>query len=378
LVEKKKKSVLSKIIGFFQNSDYHAYLVGGCVRDLIMGRDFFDVDIAIEGNIVKSLEEMNRQIKGRTILHRDFGTGSIITENYRIDFCHTRREKYPAPAKLPKVYFATIYDDIKRRDFTINAIAISISRGDFGEILDPFNGLRDIKNRIIRILYKKSFIDDPTRIFRALRYKNRFDFQLEKETEQLLSEAVNKGMINFLTGQRILNEIKLIFAEKTYQKTLSDLSRFNIFKIDKKDLARLHSLRDQRIYFFLSKLPYEELPLKKNEMKIVNDFRRYKIIAKKLAHVTKNSAIYNTLSPISDRVVNEIPFLYPALKKKIKVYKQLRNIKPFIKGDDLKSLGFIPGKKFKYLLKKLRNHQLDKKMRARKEAVEYLKKLKER
>ena len=183
-------------------------------------------------------------------------------------------------------------------------------------------------------------------------------------------------MIKQLTGQRILNEIRLIFTEKKYQETIKDLSDLIIFKIKKKDLELLPLLGPNRIYLYLSKLDTNEFPLKTEERKIMQDLNKAGSIISKLEKTSKNSIIYDILYPISNQVINIIPLIRPELKKKINRYSRLKKIKPFIKGNDLKNLKVKQGRKFKILLKKMLDLQLDKKINSRKDALQYLKNLK--
>lgn len=191
-----------------------------------------------------------------------------------------------------------------------------------------------------------------------------------------MKEAIDKKMIKQLTGQRILNEIRLIFTEKKYQETIKDLSDLIIFKIKKKDLELLPLLGPNRIYLYLSKLDTNEFPLKTEERKIMQDLNKAGSIISRLEKTSKNSIIYDILYPISDQVINIIPLIRPELKKKINIYSRLKKIKPFIKGNDLKNLKVKQGRKFKILLKKMLDLQLDKKINSRKDALQYLKNLK--
>ena len=369
----KKRSVLNRTIDFFINSNYRAYLVGGYVRDSTLGRKSIDTDIVVEGDAVKVAKQLNAKLKGSLSKHSEFGTASIVHKTGRIDLASARVEHYPSPAELPHVYPSTIIEDLNRRDFSINAIAMSISRENFGEIFDPFNGLQDIKSGIIRALHKNSFIDDPTRIFRALRYKNRFGFRIEKKTLALMTEAIEKNLIKRLTGQRILNEIRLIFAEDTYQQTLQDISTLNIFKVKKNDIEQLPFLGSERIYYYISKLNTNKFPLTNEEKKITTDLRNIERTVTRLKKASQNSTLYYILSPISAEIVNVILLIHPEMRNKIKMYSQLKKIKPFIRGNDLKTLGFKSSKRFKTLLKKMFDLQLNKKIHSKKEAIALLK-----
>ncbi len=373
--KRQKKSVLNKTIDFFIKSNYHAYLVGGYVRDTTLGIPPLDIDIVVEGDAIKAATQLNAKLKGKLHKYKEFGTASIVTEDKRLDLASARVEKYLSPAKLPHVYPSTITEDLNRRDFTINAIAMSISKEDFGEIFDPFRGLEDIKKGIIKVLHKNSFIDDPTRIFRALRYKNRFNFKLEKRTKMLLKEAVAKKIIKKLTGQRILNEIRLIFDEEKYQETVRDISDYHIFRIKNKELDMLPQLGAIRIYLYLSKINTTKFPLRNDERRMIKELDHIGITISKLEKISKRSNIYTLLSHISEDVVDVLPHVRPRLQKKIEIFLKSKKIKPYVTGNDLKRLRIKPGRKFSHILKKMHHLQLDGKVKSRKKALQYLKNL---
>jgi tRNA nucleotidyltransferase/poly(A) polymerase len=374
-VKHQKKSVLSKTINFFVRSKFHAYLVGGYVRDTTLGLEPLDIDIVVEGNAIKAAQQLNAKLKGELVTYNEFGTASINTKQTRVDLASARVEQYMSPAKLPHVYPSTINEDLNRRDFRINAIAMSISNENFGEIFDPFQGLDDIKKGMIRVLHKNSFIDDPTRIFRALRYKNRFGFKLGKKTKSLMIEAINKKMIQRLSGQRILDEIKLIFSEDKYCQIVKDLSDLTDMKIRKKDLDLLSAFGHNQVYYYLAKIKSNKLPLSRHEKDLVKHFKNLSNTITRLDKATKKSTIYNMLSPIPEPVVDEITAVHPRLKEKITLFRKLKRVKPFISGADLKKRHIKPERKFKSILKKIHDHQLDKKISSRQEALKFLKKI---
>jgi len=316
--KKKKKSVLRKTIDFFVKSEHHAYLVGGYVRDSTLGRESVDIDIVVEGDGVKVARKLNAKLNGKLTCHAEFGTATIILNSHRVDLASARTEKYPSPAHLPHVYPSTIVEDLNRRDFTINAIAMSISKENFGEIFDPFEGLNDIKKKLIRILHRDSFIDDPTRIFRALRYKNRFGFKVEEDTERMMREAIKNGMVSRLSGQRIFNELQLIFEEDTFQHTVEDLAHYGVFQVKRSELKMLPSSNSHAFYFLVSRLPKNTIPLTKDAQTIVGDFRNVADIISKLQKANKKSKIYNLLSPIATAVTEAIPSIKPDLKDKVR------------------------------------------------------------
>jgi tRNA nucleotidyltransferase (CCA-adding enzyme) len=370
--KKKKKSVLKKVIDFFVKSEYHAYLVGGYVRDSTLGRESVDFDIVVEGDGVKIARQLNSKLKGKLTSHAEFGTASICINTHRVDLASARAEKYTSPARLPHVYPSTIVEDLNRRDFTINAIAMSISKENFGEIFDPFEGLSDIKKKLIRILHKQSFMDDPTRIFRALRYKNRFGFKMEDDTERLMQEAIRKGMVDRLSGQRVLNELQLIFAEDTYPDTIEDLAYYGVFNLKRNDLRLMPSSSDHAFHFMLSKLAKNSLPLKKDTQKIVDDFRNLPKVIAKLNKASAHSTIFGILSPLSSEAIEAISLIKPELSEKTKTYQSLRKVRPFVTGKDLRKYGFKPNRQYDRILTKIFTMQLDKKITNRKQALTYL------
>jgi hypothetical protein len=368
----KKKSVLNKTIGFFLKSPFRAYLVGGFVRDTSLGVKIVDIDIVVEGSAIKAAQALNEKLHGELITHKKFGTASITTNSMRVDLASARVEKYPKPATLPHVYPSTIIEDLNRRDFTINAMAMSISKENFGEIFDPFNGLDDIKKNIIRVLHANSFVDDPTRIFRAVRYKNRFNFKIEKRTKALIKEAVQKKMVKRLTGQRLLNELRLIFGEESYRESVKDMIDLDIFTLKRKDLEMLPNMGQYKMYFFISCLGRINLPLSTDERRIMRDINKVIEAMPRIRKASKNSTLYNLLSPIPRDILKIISQIKPDLEKKIKQYSRIARIKPFITGSDLKRLRVRPQKKYASILKKMYNMQLDKRITTRRQALTYI------
>jgi tRNA nucleotidyltransferase (CCA-adding enzyme) len=193
---------------------YNVYLVGGVVRDLLLGFPNLDLDIVVEGEGIEFARLLARELKGRVRSHRKFGTAVVILPTgRRIDVATARTEFYEYPAALPTVEISSIRQDLYRRDFTINAMAMALAGEHFGEILDYFGGLRDLERRHVRILHNLSFVEDPTRIFRAVRFEQRYGFQLERQTEILARRAVEMEIVGKLTNARVRDELIDIFSE---------------------------------------------------------------------------------------------------------------------------------------------------------------------
>jgi tRNA nucleotidyltransferase (CCA-adding enzyme) len=190
------------------------YLVGGTVRDILLGEPNFDVDIAVEGDAIALARAVADALGGRVRAHPKFGTALVVYgDDQRIDVVTARTEFYDAPAALPSVEHATIREDLFRRDFTINAMAVSLKGDDFGRLVDPFHGRRDLEAKTIRVLHNLSFIDDPTRIFRAIRYESRYGFWMDEHTQRLARGTIEMGLVGDLSSARLRDELIALLEE---------------------------------------------------------------------------------------------------------------------------------------------------------------------
>ncbi|HBG49099.1 MAG TPA: hypothetical protein DDW90_06280, partial [Cyanobacteria bacterium UBA9971] len=196
------------------------FLIGGAVRDIIIDKNHFDTDITVQGNAIefaRFLEQNYPDICKIKEIHESFGTAKVIffieKEEVVLDIASTRKESYPYPGSLPVVeeIGSELYEDVKRRDFSINSMAISLNKENFGDLTDYLGGYDDIKRKKIMILHEKSFIDDPTRIIRALKFRVRFGYDLDETTKQLQKECLDSGMFDNFCGERIKSELKQTF-----------------------------------------------------------------------------------------------------------------------------------------------------------------------
>ena len=204
------------------------YLVGGVVRDTLLGRANSDLDLVVEGSAIGLAEVLAGDLGGRLVVHRRFGTAKIRTGNLVIDLAMARAESYARPGALPTVRPGSIQDDLARRDFTVNAMALRLDPGSFGKLVDPFNGQQDLESNLIRILHNQSFIDDATRMLRAVRYVQRFGFRLEASTENLLRQ--NVSMLGTISGDRIRHELELILKEGCPEKVLKRAEELGLLR----------------------------------------------------------------------------------------------------------------------------------------------------
>ena len=216
----KHRSLLYSLHALAAPQKLPAYLVGGPVRDWLLGLPVRDLDFVVEGDATSLARELASSIGGRAIVHNRFGTATVITEDARVDLVTARREKYPVPGALPVVEPSTIRDDLARRDFTINAMALPLG-GPAASLVDPFGGRRDLQQGLVRTIHSRSFVDDPTRLFRAVRYEQRLGFSLEPETEAQLVAAIKERRCGSVSGDRLRHELEKMFREEHPDNSLS-------------------------------------------------------------------------------------------------------------------------------------------------------------
>lgn len=201
-----------------------AYLVGGAPRDLIRGARVVDLDVAIEGDGVLAAQEIARRLSGSTVRHEHFGTATVEADRLVVDVASTRTESYDRPGALPRVRWASLQADLARRDFSVNAMAVSLRGDELGRLHDPLGGVVDLRLGQIRVLHERSFVDDPTRLVRAVRYGARLDFALEFETERLALDAVADDALLTVSGARLREELLLLLAETDAPRAVARLA----------------------------------------------------------------------------------------------------------------------------------------------------------
>ncbi|HAM51674.1 MAG TPA: hypothetical protein DCP92_13695 [Nitrospiraceae bacterium] len=375
---------------------FSAYLVGGSVRDLLRGQENLDIDIVIEGNGILFARELGKKIGAKVRTHERFGTAQVFTDVLRMDVATARTEYYESPAALPKVETSSIKKDLYRRDFTINTLAVKLNPKDFGLLIDFFGGQRDLRERTIRVLHNLSFIEDPTRAFRAIRFAERFGFKLSKHTENLIKSALRMNLFDRLSGSRLYEELLMTFNETEPVKAIKRLSEYALLKVlhpnllfDAKLESRLQSLNDTLSWFnllFLEEKPdtgtlylmtllsdlgdsdretaFERLSTpSKMKTKITSGIQT----VKNLLHVLPlqdPAKIYKALYNHDIETVLFAMAMIPDIsaKREISQYLlQLRRIQPSLKGADLKDMGLIPGPFYSEIL----NALLEEKLRGR-------------
>ncbi|MBQ2592498.1 MAG: CCA tRNA nucleotidyltransferase, partial [Candidatus Riflebacteria bacterium] len=205
---------LTKIGHIAESHGLKAYAVGGFVRDLLLEKANFDIDIMVEGDAIPFAENVGQELNADCKLIERFHTAHIFLDKLTIDFSSARKEVYRRPGELPEISFSNLRDDLYRRDFTINALALSITPNQPFELIDLFGGEADLRKGIIKVLHTNSFLDDPTRLYRALRFADRFKFVLDSNTEYLFDKAIKISAPSTLSIKRIAAEIDKCFKEK--------------------------------------------------------------------------------------------------------------------------------------------------------------------
>ena len=233
------------------------YLVGGPVRDIILGKTSIDLDLVSETPAQQVASILADELKGKVTFFPEFLTARIEWEEGTIDVATARREYYPVPAALPEVIPATMREDLKRRDFTINAMALSLHPDNFGELFDPFGGYEDLKEGVIRFLHPKSFVDDPTRILRGLRFSARFGFRFEETTERHIKK--DRDGLLLISGERRRKEVRLLLREGLPAIRL--LEKYELLPLlgfsslhcinPPEDAQKLFSLSDPWFFYFI-------------------------------------------------------------------------------------------------------------------------------
>jgi tRNA nucleotidyltransferase (CCA-adding enzyme) len=239
-----------------------AFLVGGVVRDLLLGRPNEDVDLVVEGDGIAFAEELATNSGGRSHPHIPFLTAVVtLPDGHRVDVASARTEFYRTPAALPEVQTSLIRQDLYRRDFTINALAVNLAGERHGELVDFFGGRKDLQRNEIRVLHSLSFIDDPTRAIRAVRYARRLGFTIAADTRNLITTAISEGVFDRLSGQRLRRELQILLSEPHPTPAVGLLAELGLLTVISPDVGWNENVRrylleteSQRAWYQLQQL----------------------------------------------------------------------------------------------------------------------------
>ena len=361
LIEKYLPDIEKEFISYlstFDNNLFEVYLVGGSLRDAILKISPNEIDIAIKGNFDLFTEKLDENPNIKVAQKTEFGTAKVIYKNKEIDIANTRTEAYLPKGSLPKIneLSVEIEKDLHRRDFTINSMAYNLNNSKNNQVIDPNNGLSDLKNKLIRSIHNDSFSDDPTRIFRAIKYSTRLNFNIEEQTLKELKSS--SKLIKNLTSSRILNEIKKSLDEPNPNDLINNLIKFNLFnyvfnvkninvnfnkvpnEISNYDYLILYFtyIKEEGLSEYLNKFDNSKaLKLKVEQIKNIRSAinyisnSEYDSFPEDIYLSIKNIPIaifevYKTLGEYQEVITNMI--------------KKLSNAKPQLNFNDMKNLGF--------------------------------------
>jgi tRNA nucleotidyltransferase (CCA-adding enzyme) len=389
---------LIKIAGHeADDSGQELYIVGGVVRDLFLGRSNFDFDLVVEGDAITLAQKLARDSQAKLTVHTRFGTAKLDYPGFSLDLATARSETYSRPGALPAVKPGSLKDDLVRRDFSINAMALQLSPKRFGTLIDLYHGRDDIEHRLIRILHPKSFIDDSTRILRAMRYEQRLGFKLEAETEKLLRR--DTAMLQTISGDRIRHELELILREDEPERILNRAAELGILAqlhaglkgnswlVKKYSEARKMVKRTSLSIIYLCLLIYnlterenEEFLVHLNFPKSPAQAMRQTLQIKAQIQNPENpqlkpSDIYNLLHGFSAAAIqaNAISAESPIASRHLGLYlNKLRYVKPLFGGKDLKKMGISDGPKIGEILSALQKARLDGEIRTRQDEAKLI------
>jgi len=393
-----------------------AYLVGGLVRDLLLGYTNLDVDIAVEGDGMAFARRLaDRYGAGLKVFDR-FATALVVfPDGFKLDVATARCESYAHPTALPTVEPSSIKDDLYRRDFTINALAIRLNASHFGELVDFYGGQRDLERKVIRVLHARSFVDDPTRVFRAIRFEQRFGFHIEKHTLTLLKEAAASDLVRRLSGPRLRNEVMRLLSEQAPTRAIRRMAEFDLLRFLHADLALTSHLAgllvdlgkslawwtkrfprrpfDRALVYFIGLMDelsesathavVKRLALPGEQAHKISLAKRH--LAPALRSLVrqrspKPSETYRTLADLPDEGL--ILLVAKARSKDIArlvsaYVTTQQHVKPSLNGSDLKALGIKPGPVYKKILDRLLEARLNGEVKTKADERKLVKKLAE-
>lgn len=335
------------------------WLVGGPARDLMLGRSLLDADVCVEGPAAGLVERLSALWSVRVVQHPAFLTYTLLLpDGQNLDVATARQEVYVEPAALPVVEPAALREDLMRRDFTINAMALCLLPRQWGKFLDPFNGAGDIEKKTLRILHLKSFEDDPTRIFRAARYAGRFDLRLDPQTEDRLRTAVEENLPARLSAARRRNEIEAILKEEDPRAALDFLAQWGVLRFLHSDLTlppealrRMGPARGENLLLLRWLLWLQDRPAQQ-----AFDILRALEFPTALCEEVRNGLISHARllqgepPPFAFRLSDSVVEFLALTSSDQRLSERLRQSRPHTSGNDLKRLGYRPGPIFQDIL----------------------------
>jgi tRNA nucleotidyltransferase (CCA-adding enzyme) len=382
---------LKAIGGTAQSLGFTAYLVGGPVRDLLMGTEVKDYDIVVEGDAGLVAEHLCVDAGCVVQRHGQFGTASVVfPDGLRVDLATAREEYYPAPGDLPTVEPANITADLRRRDFTVNGIALCIGPSSFGRIVDPYDGVSDVRARRLRVFHTLSFIEDATRILRAVRYRHRLGFALDSHTERLLRSAVGDRLLRKISGDRVRAELERTFEEPLAAQMLMELDDAGIldsfyrgWRLEQSlfapenqvlaVLARFPEAHRNTLYFLAvahhlsphtATKVFQSLRLQRSELKAAALMSERDTVVAKVRSASSPSRTYSALAHLPGEFVYYLYLIAPSERASIELFlSHLRSFRLKVSGEDLIRQGAVAGPRLGRALKQTLYLRLDGRIR---------------
>ncbi len=362
--------------GQFHKMGTRAFLVGGTIRDMLLEREVSDIDIIVEADPWNLMHKFDPKYQLDLISNSQFNTCKIKFLNQAVDLAMARKEIYPASGALPVVTSASIEDDLGRRDFSINALAACINPPNWGEVLDLYRGLEDLQSKHVRILHAGSFKDDPTRIFRCIRYSGRLEFSVEDDTKtQLLNDLTYLAQ---LSGVRITNELVKVFSEKNVNSILDLMDQFKVlghihsgFPTESEFSERKSLLKNIRIptpefvfYVLISLIESDQRSDLIKRLDLGNKLSKFGADLNRIERLEVNSSrseIFKQLTEVSEIAISVAESYAPKeLRSNLELFvNELKTISLCIDGEDLMAIGIPQGPKIGDILSKILTYMVD-------------------
>ncbi len=401
---RERLSLLRELGDLADEGGISLYLVGGVVRDLLLKRENWDLDLTVEGNgIAFARQVADRYGAGLAVFERFATARLVFPDGLKIDIATTRRESYAQPAILPTVQLASIEEDLYRRDFTINAMAIQLNAAQFGHLRDVYGGQRDLRARTIRVLHDGSFEDDPTRIFRAIRFEHRFGFRLERATLRLLAQTASTNLIARLSGPRLQNEILLLFSERDPVRAIARLAQLKLLRFlhrrlcYTKNVKRVVTAVPKALAWWARRFPdsvidrpivYLMALSSESSQAVVTAMIRRLVLSREQAKnvsaggsridpalkrltdkgTVRRSQIFRLLADLTDEALvlllakqinRQHGERLSLLKRHLVSYVKNRAVKTALTGRDLQAMGLKPGPQYRTILGQLLDARID-------------------
>ncbi|MBK5100765.1 MAG: CCA tRNA nucleotidyltransferase, partial [Desulfobacteraceae bacterium] len=380
------------------------------VRDVLLKQENLDVDIVIEGDGIKFAQEFAEHYEARVRSHRKFGTAVLIfPDDFKVDVATARMEYYEAPGSPPVVETSSLKLDLSRRDFTINTLAIKLSKRHYGTLVDYFGAQKDIRDKVLRVLHNLSFVEDPTRVLRAIRFENRFGFKIGKLTNALIKNAVKINCFKDISGRRLFLELKLILKEQDPIKTIERMNEFDLLQFVSPEIRQtrdmtflLEEIKKVIAWYNLLYIeePFEPWKVYWHGLTSSVDNKALETLAQKMGIVDMDSfrmvsqrQSINVLLDSLYKFDGDNYHLYTLLitydtetmlylmaktgNEKIKrlisnYFTKLKGTKVQLSGEDLLKMGFKPGPIYKEIFTRLLEARLNNHIKTREDEVRFV------